>query len=231
MARYRMVKLLGCGTFGAVYQAIDEQTGEMVAIKRAQKMGSMVSREIELLRMVSGHENCVAMLDAFYSFEMVQRCQLNGDGDLDGVHDEGDDDRDDGDDGECEDDAADEQRKSWSAQMLYQHQVSPASCDHEGPMLRSFETLRDTSHGTETEQEVEHLDHHTYDDEDDEAERYYATMNASSDRKRARRIVWQNIVMPYYEYSLSSLLQLCRAMPFEQALQITRQVPIRIEAN
>ncbi|CAG9331771.1 unnamed protein product [Blepharisma stoltei] len=64
---YRFEKLIGSGSFGSVYKAYSIQNNLAVAIKRSAKSGSLVSREYKILKETASSENCVRLLDIFYS--------------------------------------------------------------------------------------------------------------------------------------------------------------------
>lgn len=69
-------ELIGSGTFGNVYKAYDMNTSRVVAIKRTQKKGSIVSREFKILQEVRNCEFCVELFDIFYTInsanELIQ---------------------------------------------------------------------------------------------------------------------------------------------------------------
>ena len=52
---------------GYVFEAIDPNTGESVAIKRTSKSGEYVSREFEVLDKLRDCENVVQLLNIYYS--------------------------------------------------------------------------------------------------------------------------------------------------------------------
>jgi glycogen synthase kinase 3 beta len=64
---FRFTDLKGSGSFGYVFKAIDLNTNTEVAIKRSQKVGNLVSREFEILQEVNGCDQCVRLLDIFYT--------------------------------------------------------------------------------------------------------------------------------------------------------------------
>jgi protein kinase len=69
MERYRVLKNIGNGTFGAVFKAVNRSTGEVVAIKRMIKKyysweACITLREIKSLRKMS-HNNIVKLKEAF----------------------------------------------------------------------------------------------------------------------------------------------------------------------
>jgi serine/threonine protein kinase len=65
--RYKLIQELGSGSFGVVYLGIDNQEQRQVAIKRVEKSGDFVSREYEILSIVKDCQNCITLLDFFYS--------------------------------------------------------------------------------------------------------------------------------------------------------------------
>lgn len=64
---YKVEKVLGNGAFGFVFKAINLKTKEPVAIKRIVKVGKYISREFEILTQLKGKENCLQLLDFFYT--------------------------------------------------------------------------------------------------------------------------------------------------------------------
>lgn len=54
-----MVREIGHGAFGYVFEAIDKNTGDTVALKRTMKVGNVVSREYEVLTLLKGATNVV----------------------------------------------------------------------------------------------------------------------------------------------------------------------------
>jgi len=52
---------------GYVFEAYDTVSKRQVAIKRTTKAGEFVSREFEVLEKLRGCENCIQMLDIYYS--------------------------------------------------------------------------------------------------------------------------------------------------------------------
>jgi len=63
---YTVIRLIGQGTFGKVYEAVDDNN-KRVAIKRIEKSGNFVSREVDILKSIS-HTNCLKLLDVFYTY-------------------------------------------------------------------------------------------------------------------------------------------------------------------
>jgi serine/threonine protein kinase len=60
-------KVIGSGSFGYVFEALDLESGEVVAVKRTQKAGEYVSREYEVLNKLKDCKNVVRMLEIYYS--------------------------------------------------------------------------------------------------------------------------------------------------------------------
>lgn len=58
---------------GYVFKAVDKETGEVVAIKRSQKMGNKVSREYQMLKALLGAPNVIQMRNFFYSVDGLER--------------------------------------------------------------------------------------------------------------------------------------------------------------
>jgi serine/threonine protein kinase len=50
-----------------VFEAEDKNTKQKVAVKRTTKAGEYVSREYQVLKKLQNCENCVKMLDIFYT--------------------------------------------------------------------------------------------------------------------------------------------------------------------
>ncbi|CXJ14125.1 protein kinase, putative [Plasmodium berghei] len=65
--QYKLIKLIGKGTFGKVYYAIDLSTQEPVAIKRSPKWRNKVSREVDLLKKMNYSKNIVNTKSIFYT--------------------------------------------------------------------------------------------------------------------------------------------------------------------
>jgi len=63
---YHIIRLIGQGTFGKVYEAIDDNN-KRVAIKRVEKSGNFISREVDILQSID-HTNCLRLLDVFYTY-------------------------------------------------------------------------------------------------------------------------------------------------------------------
>ena len=62
---------------GYVFEAIDQNTGKKVALKRTQKVGNKVSREFEVLSLAKDCPNVVQMTDFFYSVDEKKRIIQN----------------------------------------------------------------------------------------------------------------------------------------------------------
>ena len=60
-------KVIGSGSFGYVFEALDQESNEIVAVKRTQKAGEYVSREYEVLNKLKDCKNVVRMLEIYYS--------------------------------------------------------------------------------------------------------------------------------------------------------------------
>jgi glycogen synthase kinase 3 beta len=64
--RYKVLQKLGGGAFGTVYECLDNESGNVVAIKRIHKAGMVLSREYEILRELTTSRNCIRLLDCFF---------------------------------------------------------------------------------------------------------------------------------------------------------------------
>ena len=64
---YEPISLRGAGAFGYVIEAYDKNQDQRVAIKRTHKVGSKLSREYQVLADLRECEQCVKMLDTFYT--------------------------------------------------------------------------------------------------------------------------------------------------------------------
>jgi len=65
--KYKIIRKIGQGTFGKVYEAEDNR-GRKVAIKRIEKATNVISREVDILKVIN-HEFCIKLLDVFYTSE------------------------------------------------------------------------------------------------------------------------------------------------------------------
>jgi serine/threonine protein kinase len=64
---YEPISLRGAGAFGYVIEAYDRTNDRRVAIKRTHKVGNKLSREYQILTELRDCEQCVQMLDTFYT--------------------------------------------------------------------------------------------------------------------------------------------------------------------
>lgn len=64
--KYKIIRKIGQGTFGKVYEAEDSTEKKKVAIKRVEKVSNAVSREADILKMID-HDYCLKLLDVFYT--------------------------------------------------------------------------------------------------------------------------------------------------------------------
>lgn len=66
MPRYSAERVIGSGSFGVVYKAIQIQTRQTVAIKKVREDRRYKNRELQIMKVVK-HPNIVSLLDCFYS--------------------------------------------------------------------------------------------------------------------------------------------------------------------
>lgn len=64
--KYRILKPTGNGAFGMVYQAQDEETGQIVALKKVFQDKRYRNRELSILSELN-HPNCIILYHHFYS--------------------------------------------------------------------------------------------------------------------------------------------------------------------
>jgi serine/threonine protein kinase len=64
---YELIKELGAGSFGVVYLARDRASGQIVAVKRVEKKGTLLSREYQILNELRDSLNCINLLNFFYT--------------------------------------------------------------------------------------------------------------------------------------------------------------------
>jgi len=60
-----------------VFEAIDENNKQRVALKRTQKAGNVVSREYEVLSLLRGAPNVIQMVNFFYSMSAQNKLIQN----------------------------------------------------------------------------------------------------------------------------------------------------------
>ncbi len=59
---YTINRVIGSGSFGYVFEAIDQRTNKKVALKRVEKVGNQLSREFEILLDVKDSDHVVKIL-------------------------------------------------------------------------------------------------------------------------------------------------------------------------
>ena len=59
---YEIIKVLGSGAFGFVFEAYDHNNQRKVALKRIEKLGNQLSREFEILLEVKESDHIVKIL-------------------------------------------------------------------------------------------------------------------------------------------------------------------------
>jgi serine/threonine protein kinase len=64
---YEPISLRGAGAFGYVIEAYDRNRDARVAIKRTHKVGTKLSREYQVLAELKECDQCVKMLETFYT--------------------------------------------------------------------------------------------------------------------------------------------------------------------
>ncbi|KDO30742.1 CMGC/GSK protein kinase [Saprolegnia parasitica CBS 223.65] len=73
---YRVERQIGCGSFGAVFQVVIEDTGEVVAIKKIFQDKRIKNRELQIMRQLH-HGNIVQLKHSFYSRAGADDLYLN----------------------------------------------------------------------------------------------------------------------------------------------------------
>lgn len=63
---YTATQIIGSGSFGVVYQAINQETNETVAIKKVFQDSRYKNRELDIMKQLN-HQNVVKFITAFYS--------------------------------------------------------------------------------------------------------------------------------------------------------------------
>lgn len=75
MDKYKIIKQLGEGTFGKVFKAVNNDTNELVAIKRLKSTFSwqeaLEMNEIKSLRKLNNHPNVIKILEMVRKNEEV----------------------------------------------------------------------------------------------------------------------------------------------------------------
>jgi len=66
---YKPIRVIGNGAFGYVFEALDVNRQQKVALKRTQKAGNIVSREYEVLSLLEGAPNIVQLVEFFYTVD------------------------------------------------------------------------------------------------------------------------------------------------------------------
>eukprot|EP00484_Ammonia_sp_Unknown_P001394 CAMPEP_0197021746 /NCGR_PEP_ID=MMETSP1384-20130603/2683_1 /TAXON_ID=29189 /ORGANISM="Ammonia sp." /LENGTH=409 /DNA_ID=CAMNT_0042449651 /DNA_START=138 /DNA_END=1367 /DNA_ORIENTATION=+ len=66
MPRYSAERVIGSGSFGVVYKAVQIQTRQTVAIKKVREDRRYKNRELQIMKVVK-HPNIVTLMDCFYS--------------------------------------------------------------------------------------------------------------------------------------------------------------------
>lgn len=64
---FKYQSVLGRGTFGTVFLAVDPDNEEEFAVKCSPKTGKFLSREYEILTKISGSKHCIQLLGIFYT--------------------------------------------------------------------------------------------------------------------------------------------------------------------
>ncbi|KAI5665337.1 hypothetical protein M9H77_24660 [Catharanthus roseus] len=76
MEKYKIIKEVGSGTFGSVYGALNNQTGEIVAIKKLKKKYSsweecLNLREVKSLRKLNHHPNIIKLKEIIQEYDIL----------------------------------------------------------------------------------------------------------------------------------------------------------------
>lgn len=67
LPNYEIIKVVGSGSFGYVFEAWDHTNNRKVALKRVEKVGTQLSREYEILFELRDCDHVVKILDFYYS--------------------------------------------------------------------------------------------------------------------------------------------------------------------
>jgi len=67
LPNYEIIKVVGSGSFGYVFEAWDHTNNKRVALKRIEKVGNQLSREYEILFELRDCDHIVKILDFYYS--------------------------------------------------------------------------------------------------------------------------------------------------------------------
>ena len=69
VAHFKWVLLIEYVFLGYVFEAIDVNRNQKVALKRTQKAGNIVSREYEVLSLLENAPNIVQLVEFFYTVD------------------------------------------------------------------------------------------------------------------------------------------------------------------
>lgn len=74
---YEPISLIGSGVFGYVLEAYDHLNDVRVAIKRSYKVGTKISREVEILNKIKNCKYVVKLIDTFYTIDIESKIIQN----------------------------------------------------------------------------------------------------------------------------------------------------------
>lgn len=67
LPNYEIIRVVGSGSFGYVFEAFDKNLNRRVALKRIEKVGNQLSREYEILFDIKDCDHVIKILDFYYS--------------------------------------------------------------------------------------------------------------------------------------------------------------------
>ena len=72
LPNYEIIKVIGSGSFGYVFEAFDHANNRKVALKRIEKVGNQLSREYEILFDIKDCDYVVKILVSFFIYWLLR---------------------------------------------------------------------------------------------------------------------------------------------------------------